>query len=343
MNKKFLLLLIIISVIVSQIIICYLLLIKRNNIYEKKAYSLNSNTQNVYTNKKQFDFGVVNEGQIVVGDFLFYNNGESDIEIQNMSRCSCLKIDIEKKTIPSHKSSNVKVEFGTFGRKEGMIEQEVLIKTSDINNPMVKLIMKGYINKYLSIIPDNIWIGEVIKNKVISRNIIIKSYDKNLEITNMRLPQNIRASIGNIIEEKDKKIININITIKTDSILGNFENNLTFITNSKYIPEINAKVYGAVVNEIKAVPLYAEFGQITKNKQYEQNIKIILRESNVKIDSVKTSSNLIIAQLKSKNKKEYNLLVKLLITGEITKINEFVTIYTNKKNSNLIIPVIAKI
>jgi hypothetical protein len=309
--------------------------LKRNNsINESKSYEQFFYPQ-AHIRKNEHDFGYVNEGKKLSYNFLIENNGESELKINKISRCKCLKIIMEKRVISPHSSGKVKVVFDTTGRKEGIIEQNVLFRTNDLNNPILKLKLKATIYKIVSTIPNRIWVGEVTKNVIIKRNFFIKSIDKNLEITNFLTPQGIKASIGEIIEENDNKTYCINLVINIDEHLGDFEKNIKIATNSEIASEVDFCVYGKVVGDIKAIPLYVEFGTIERNINYEKNIKILPREKSVKIDSIKTSSNTIITRLKPHNEQEYNLTVKLLIKDKIEKVNEYITIYYNNDILNI--------
>lgn len=78
-------------------------------------------------NKKEHDFGVINEGDKVETTFTFTNTGEADLIISNASAsCGCTVPEYTKEPIKPGKTGKMKVSFDSGG-KPGMQQKSVNI------------------------------------------------------------------------------------------------------------------------------------------------------------------------------------------------------------------------
>ncbi len=78
-------------------------------------------------NKKEHDFGVINEGDKVETTFVFTNTGEADLIITNASgSCGCTVPEYPKEPIKPGKTGKMKVSFDSNG-KPGMQQKSVNI------------------------------------------------------------------------------------------------------------------------------------------------------------------------------------------------------------------------
>jgi hypothetical protein len=78
-------------------------------------------------NKKEHDFGVINEGDKVETTFTFTNTGQADLIIANASgSCGCTVPEFPKEPIKPGKTGKMKVSFDSNG-KPGMQQKSVNI------------------------------------------------------------------------------------------------------------------------------------------------------------------------------------------------------------------------
>lgn len=78
-------------------------------------------------NKKEHDFGVINEGDKVETIFTFTNTGQADLIIANASgSCGCTVPEFPKEPIKPGKTGKMKVSFDSNG-KPGMQQKSVNI------------------------------------------------------------------------------------------------------------------------------------------------------------------------------------------------------------------------
>jgi len=80
--------------------------------------------------EKEFDFGVINEGDKVEHVFSFKNTGKSDLIIEDAKgSCGCTVPDYKKDPIKPGETSTMKVSFNST-RKPGKQQKSVTIKAN---------------------------------------------------------------------------------------------------------------------------------------------------------------------------------------------------------------------
>ncbi|MFY7810600.1 MAG: DUF1573 domain-containing protein [Flavobacterium sp.] len=92
-------------------------------------------------NKKEHDFGTINEGKTVTTNFKITNTGKKDLIIQNATAsCGCTVPDYPKHPIKPGSSGNIKVSFDSTG-KPGQ-QQKTVTVTANIPNGSELLTIK---------------------------------------------------------------------------------------------------------------------------------------------------------------------------------------------------------
>jgi hypothetical protein len=91
-----------------------------------------------------FNFGEVNEGEIVEHDYNFTNIGKKDLVIlDTKSSCGCTVPYYDKAPIPPGGSGTIKIKFDTKGKSRGQ-EKKVTIFTN-CNPAQYKLKVAGHV------------------------------------------------------------------------------------------------------------------------------------------------------------------------------------------------------
>jgi hypothetical protein len=92
-----------------------------------------------------FDFGNVNEGEIVKQDFKLTNKGKTDLLIRNVkASCGCTAVKNENVVKPGQ-TTDLKVEFNSRG-KRGRQNKSVTVITNDPINSTILLRIMGNVN-----------------------------------------------------------------------------------------------------------------------------------------------------------------------------------------------------
>lgn len=92
--------------------------IKKENLLKAEKRDSNfTGAAEISFDKEVYDFGTVNEGDVVEHDFLVTNSGKSDLIITNAkASCGCTVPTWPKEAIAPGESAGVKVKFNTSGK-----------------------------------------------------------------------------------------------------------------------------------------------------------------------------------------------------------------------------------
>lgn len=112
-----------------------------NEDFSKMTDAEKANAPVAFIENNVFDFGTVNEGDIVKKDFKLTNKGKTDLLIRNVkASCGCTAVKNENVVKPGQ-TTDLKVEFNSRG-KRGRQNKSVTIITNDpVNSTLVLRIM----------------------------------------------------------------------------------------------------------------------------------------------------------------------------------------------------------
>lgn len=98
--------------------------------------------------KKEHDFGTINDHQEVSHSFTFTNKGASKLTIKKTkANCGCTASEPAKKELMPGESSSIKVTFNSTGKHEGANQQMVTIYSSDPEEPTQYVTIKANVDK----------------------------------------------------------------------------------------------------------------------------------------------------------------------------------------------------
>lgn len=93
--------------------------IKQENlkIAKQRDYKLNEGAATIEFNKKEHDFGIINEGDVVETTFSFKNTGKSELIITNATApCGCTVPSWPKEPIAVGDTGEILVKFNSSGK-----------------------------------------------------------------------------------------------------------------------------------------------------------------------------------------------------------------------------------
>ncbi|MDY7395530.1 DUF1573 domain-containing protein [Aureibaculum sp. 2210JD6-5] len=93
--------------------------IKQENleIAKQRDYKMTEGASEITFSKTEYDFGTINEGDVVETTFDFKNTGKSALIISNAtSTCGCTVPDYPKEPIPVGGTGSIKVKFDSSGK-----------------------------------------------------------------------------------------------------------------------------------------------------------------------------------------------------------------------------------
>ena len=90
-----------------------------------------------------WDFGQVKQGEILKHSFIFKNDSNKTIYIEDVNTsCGCTASDIEDETLKPKASAPLNVTFKTKGYR-GPVTQFIYVHTDNKDNPLVKYTIKA--------------------------------------------------------------------------------------------------------------------------------------------------------------------------------------------------------
>ncbi len=97
--------------------------------------------------KQIHDFGKIKQGDVVSTEFLFTNNGKSELNIRKTkATCGCTVSKLEKTTLLPGESSKLKVTFNSAGRR-GAQQKSVTIFSNDPSASTQRITIKAFIEE----------------------------------------------------------------------------------------------------------------------------------------------------------------------------------------------------
>ncbi|MEI6865021.1 DUF1573 domain-containing protein [Flavicella sp.] len=120
--------------------------VKDQNIEKAKERDVKyENLPEISFDKKSFDFGVIDEGEVVETRFKILNVGKSDLIIKKASAtCGCTVPDWPKEAIKSGKFAYMTVSFNSKGRRNNFSKTITLLTNTETGKETVKI--KGFVN-----------------------------------------------------------------------------------------------------------------------------------------------------------------------------------------------------
>ncbi|MCX5702658.1 MAG: DUF1573 domain-containing protein [Candidatus Omnitrophica bacterium] len=94
-----------------------------------------------------YDFGQVKEGEVLKHNFILKNESQNLLTIKDLNTsCGCTGSKAEKRSLLPGETTSIEVQFNTKGYS-GQIQQYVYVQTDNIDNPVLKYIIKAEVIK----------------------------------------------------------------------------------------------------------------------------------------------------------------------------------------------------
>lgn len=94
-----------------------------------------------------WDFGKVKEGTLLRHTFIFKNESKKNLTIQNITTsCGCTVSETKKKILMPQESTAIDVSFNSKGYS-GITQQFIYLHTDNLDNPIIKFIIKADVAK----------------------------------------------------------------------------------------------------------------------------------------------------------------------------------------------------
>lgn len=147
--------------------------------------------------EKEYDFGVINQGEYALHDFVITNTGDDVLKIGRVrASCGCTAAKPEKSELAPGESTNIHVEFNSRGRR-GKQRKYIYVYTNDPKIPEFRLKLTGEIvvnenaakskGAILKLEKTQHHFGTIKEGSVVDVDIVLKNLgDKDLEIREVK-------------------------------------------------------------------------------------------------------------------------------------------------------------
>ncbi len=94
-----------------------------------------------------WDFGEVKQGAVLKHAFTLKNETAKPMQIKELNTsCGCTVSGVKKRSLISQESTEVEVQFDSKGYS-GEVKQYVYVHTDNLDNPIIRFIIKAYLVK----------------------------------------------------------------------------------------------------------------------------------------------------------------------------------------------------
>ncbi len=120
--------------------------VKKDNISKaaKRDIDIKKGVAKASFDKKEYDFGTINEGDVIETIFVITNTGKTDLVITNArTSCGCTIPQWPKKAIKPGETGDIKVKFNSRGKRNKISKAITLTTNTDNGREVVKI--KGFV------------------------------------------------------------------------------------------------------------------------------------------------------------------------------------------------------
>ncbi len=212
----------------------------------------------IFALEKSYDFGKVDQGEIVEHDFLITNNGDGLLKISKVrASCGCTAANPVKNELKPGESTTIHVEFNSRGRR-GLQKKYIYIYSNDTENPEFRLKLTGEV--ILGDNPNSPREGAVLKlektqhnfgtikeGDVVSVTIRFKNTgDKTLEIRDVKSSCGCTAAVLSSRVLKPNEEGKLRIEFDSSDRSGNVTRTVTLVSNDRKHPTQTITIFANI-------------------------------------------------------------------------------------------------
>lgn len=238
----------------------------------------------IATKQAEFDFGSVDNRQIIKHTFVLTNAGDEDLTISQVKpACGCTVTELSKKVLPPGESVDLNVQVTLKGMKGHQLKQ-ITVESNDPQKPKLVLALRGEATSPITITPARLLFGEVVpgaaapvlvanaddndtssKKDIITREVVI-TFDEQLTLhvtktevipsSSVAQPPNDSTWTAAIKNQNDdaQGIIRVEVALLPGVSLGQTKATVRLLTDSDEFPYIDIPVSAVVAGEINYSP-----------------------------------------------------------------------------------------
>ena len=215
-----------------------------------------------------FDFGDINQGEVVKKTITIKNVGSEKLEILKVApSCGCTVSTLKKDVLLAQEETSLDVEFDSKGFSGNKVKT-VRIYTNDPANQTKLLTLKGNILAEVNVDPPRIYFGDIYPESSDK-----SAYEKEVVV---RVRADAKATLGDVksrskwisyvVNAESEKEKTISIRLDPKITLGEFRDRLVIEVNNSDQKTVNLPIYASVKRNMTVTPQVLSFGMIDDDR-----------------------------------------------------------------------------
>jgi hypothetical protein len=252
----------------------------------------------------RYDFGEAEAGDEIEHTFPFENAGDAPLFLNRISSsCGCTEARASAQEIPPGQAGEIQATLRTQGL-HGTVEKELVLETSDPQNPLVRLTISGRVVSEVTVEPRYLnWgtfpPGEMPQPRRLRIGLA--------EGRGLRIEKVLSQSPAVVLlkESEDESGAVYAVALAAGLPAGRFAGRITVRSNSQRFPEVHVPFQGNVLGSVKVTPETVSLGSVTKG---EPSVRILnvskTGEQGFTIEKAKTTSKALSTEIVEKKQGE---------------------------------------
>lgn len=211
------------------------------NKFSQKFYVFSRSSGHLIVEPLHYDFGTVEKGEWVSGQFKLYNSGNAILKFLKVAPgCGCTSAVVKKNVLLSGETTELEFKIDTHD-KDAYFNSGIEVTTTDVNNPVMVLPITGWVGKGVKLNPASSYFGVLNAGQKLEGKLqVLYGGVGDLQILRVKM-QNGLIKIGDITR-KDEHTIEISASLQTDNVKEkrDYEDTIYVYTNSKEYPVLEA-------------------------------------------------------------------------------------------------------
>lgn len=304
--------------------------------YEIEGFCKTAGVPHLTVPQGLYAFGQIYRGEKVQHHFLLKNEGEAELEIQNVrASCGCTAASPSQKAVPPGGEAYIEVTFDSRNFV-GKVTKTVLVDTNDPSEPTHTLVLEGFVVQEVIAEPSRLMLWQISQDAGRNFTVEVKS-TAGLDFTVLEAQSSSRALEVTSIEEKSKGIYDIKLEVKKNSPIGRFGGDLVVHTSSKRQPIITIPFMGEVVGDVSIFPSQLSFGLVQKGVEVTKQVLITIHSQEVQLAKMEVEPRLFSLRGDSDKKRGlYRVNIILSKEAPAGSLAGSLKVYTTSKSQPLI-------
>jgi len=292
----------------------------------------------------EHDFGTLGKQQTVKHTFVFKNEGDDTLVIENIkTTCGCTGTLLSEKEISPGGTGNVEVTFKS-GHSGGKKKKSILVYSNDPKSPQVRLYIMADVTIPVEVRPASLyWVAETNVESLRSVELL---YRPDLGINIVDLESSSPSFTASVKPNNDAENPSYLIEIDYDGKLpvGTFRETLTVLTDNPEHQKLVVSIRGKVTGPVRIMPDTVNFGVVKDEVTLTRVVRVYsTKQEDFEVTGVEASSPIISTDFsKMGTLNRYEIRVQLKETPPPGAFSEKLLVKTNDPSEDTLeVPVYA--